>query len=258
MEVSVAYLLESKYEAERLEEQEKIKAYSLESELQNLMINENDKILDAGCGHGMASRFIKNSYNCFVSGCDFSEIRVAQAKKASSDNINFFHLNLESIESHKESYDFILSRYVFEYLNEPVKVCDSFKKLLNPEGRILLIDFDGVTSGLKTEDDAFNKEMEFLFRDLPIDLNVGKKLSTFLNESGFSSVKTKKENYVFKGRDLDLELKNIKKRFAQAQPEMTKVLGTNGYKSFVNKYISYFKDPNSVYSFDKYMVEGQL
>ena len=97
------YVLEHKDEAERLEYQATIPQYSIKEETKKLKIKKGAKVLDAGCGTGLLSRYIFDTYsNINVDAFDYSELRVAEAKKrikGTDYKINFFQDNIQDRKS---------------------------------------------------------------------------------------------------------------------------------------------------------------
>src|ERR1044071_5914304 len=91
----MSYVLESKSEFDRLEQQSGLSAYDCQRELALAglpPLQEGMRLLDAGCGSGVLGRHLAHRYpGCAVVGCDISEIRVCQAREAAGDcpNLHF-------------------------------------------------------------------------------------------------------------------------------------------------------------------------
>jgi len=95
------YILEHQDETERLEFQATIPQYSVENELKGFNPSNGSLVLDMGCGTGLLSRFISDKFPTIrVDACDFSDIRLAHAKKLAKTSANkkliFFKLTLET------------------------------------------------------------------------------------------------------------------------------------------------------------------
>src|SRR5690349_664404 len=108
----MAYVLESEDEFKRLEKQSNNKNYLLSDELKNIQFKNNDFILDAGCGSGLLSRHLLTlNSELKIDACDFSEIRIQQAKNHSShDRIRFFQSSLDQIPVKNETYTKVFCR----------------------------------------------------------------------------------------------------------------------------------------------------
>jgi len=96
-------------------------------------LRNGDIIVDAGCGNGSQYKYdLKNMAKEIigVDTCDDIEQNdnVTRRLKNSIDNISLSD----------ESVDIIISRYVFEHIKEPEKVLKEFKRILKPDGKIIL------------------------------------------------------------------------------------------------------------------------
>ncbi len=251
----MTYILEHSNEAQRLELQKEIEAYSIHSELAGVDLN-NKKILDAGCGGGDVSEYlISNSTGSRIHGCDQSDLRVAHAKKKNPSG-DFFTSSLENIDAEDDSFDLIVCRYVFEYLKDPISVLQEFKRVCKKGGEIIVIDIDGVFQNLFTINDSFNQQLSKLVSSIDVDLQVGRKLPAFFNKAGFSSFKSKMESFYFKGDDLSLEVENSKMRLSAIKEDISKVLGKEEGSYFSENYLRLLENESSVMFFNKFIVRG--
>ena len=128
----VEYTLEHSGEAQRLERQARQAGYSLEQEIGSLIpkLSPGTKILDAGCGSGLLSRYLCEQITddtIRLEACDRSEIRLEQARNLSSkapyDRIRYFSEDLENPGSGDNGYDQIFCRFVLQHLKPPGKSC---------------------------------------------------------------------------------------------------------------------------------------
>jgi len=253
----MAYILENVKEAERLELQKKIQAYSIEEELKEVDLNYKN-ILDAGCGGGDVSHYlIANSINSKISGCDFSDIRVAHAKKKNPSG-SFFKSSLEDIEAEDNSFDLIVCRYVFEYLPDPTKVLKEFKRVCKPGGEIIVIDIDGVFKNFHTSNLEFNNDLNHLVAQLKVDLDAGRKISSFFHLAGISQFDCSMSSFHFKGEELELEKENSEMRLNAIEPELLKAFGEKKSKEFSRNYLLLLEHRASVMFFNKFIVRGRV
>ncbi len=119
------YVLDNVSEFERLEDQVTQKNYSLKEELRFLEIKGGQRILDAGCGSGVLSKFlVSKNIPITVDACDYSELRIKQAKQYNKalPQINYHVSDLNRLPFEDETFDTVFSRFVFEYLDDPIKV----------------------------------------------------------------------------------------------------------------------------------------
>lgn len=172
------YILEHESEADRLEKQAEQKHYSITDELKNIDLSNVKTFLDAGCGTGLLSRHIQEQNPLIKTfGIDQSELRIQQAKKL-SPGTNFVNGNLEDLPFVDPSFDLVISRYVYEYLKDPIAVTKSLANALSPDGTLCLIDLDGIFYNIYSG----NPKLDFLLskvkNKLSEDFFVGRKLLT--------------------------------------------------------------------------------
>ena len=252
----MSYVLEDRRESKRLEEQADISQYSILKELKFFTLSEGESVLDLGCGTGLLSREIKSKFSfAEVSACDFSHERINVAKK-NSQNINFFVQNIEDIRLH-DQYDKVVSRYVFEHLQDPQRGMDNAYKLCKEGGEAYIIDFDGMFLNLYTIDDEFNSLLEEIQRGLNFDLFIGRKLPAMMKKSGFKNVKWDVEVSSFKGNELLAEIDNCKQRCENSFPIYSKILGEERAIKFSKKYIEYLPHEETVLFYNKFIVRGK-
>jgi SAM-dependent methyltransferase len=95
---------------------------------------KNKKVLDYGCGTGYGT-YMLSKFAQSVVGVDVSGESVAYAKEHFvSDNVIFKDIN----ELGNEKYDVIVSFQVIEHVKNDKTYINSLKKLLNPNGVLLL------------------------------------------------------------------------------------------------------------------------
>lgn len=218
--------------------------------------------MDAGCGSGLLSRHLKDiSPKLDISACDFSELRLQQAKniaylKDCYKEISFFHTNLDCTPFKDNAFDLIICRYVYEYLPNPIEVTKEFYRVLKEGGQIILVDLDGVMLNLATLNKEFNILFDEVKRGLDIDLYAGRKLSLYLNESNFSNIKRSITSHDFREKSLEEEFVNNKRRLSMARPSLEKILGKEKTKYFINQYLIEMKKESSTLFHNKFIVSA--
>jgi SAM-dependent methyltransferase len=259
----MGYVLEHVGEALRLEKQAKQNGYVLEEELQNLTIKSGDKVLDAGCGNGLMTRFLKQNYsNISVSGCDFSELRLKQAMAMNRESnifgVDFFSCDLENIPKNTNSFDKIVSRYVFEHLANPQKVMDELYRVVNVGGEVSVIDFDGMFFNLYNDDKILQAQLDQIRINLNFDLFIGRKLPTLMQKSGFKNINWKFTCVDFQGLNREEEYKNIVDRLNFAYPVLKAIFKDDSeVEDFKRRYLDAVQDPFSVLFYNKIIITGQ-
>ncbi len=254
----MSYILESSLEAERLEKQALQKNYSIESELKCIDIRDGMSVLDAGCGTGVLSRYLCDNNSIDSYACDNSVLRLEQAKKLSDGyDINYFESDLNEIDLSKGNVDFVVCRYVFEYLSNPVSVCCEFKRILSDDGKVCLIDLDGVFANIYSGDIELESMLELLRVGVPnLDVYVGRKLPSFLVSAGFHDVRWDVSVEVFQGDELELEIENSAQRIEQAMPLIDEVFGARS-SEFCERYMRALRVRGATLFMNKFIVTGR-
>lgn len=259
----MGYVLEHIGEAVRLEKQAKQKGYILEEELKDFKLKSNSKILDAGCGNGLLTRFLRKNFpSTSVSGCDFSELRLHQAATMNRDagvtGVEFFQCNLETVPQKDNSYDHIISRYVFEHLENPQKVMNELYRVCAQGGSVNIIDFDGMFFNLYNDDEVLQMWLSQLQAAFKFDLFIGRKLPTLMHKSGFKNVQWRMECVQFPHGEKSLELQNIIERLEYATPVFLSVFQCEDkVEEFKKHYLTAVEDQSSVLFYNKIIVTGE-
>ena len=255
------YVLEHQDEAERLEYQATIPQYSIKDETKKLKIKPHSRVLDAGCGSGVLSRFIQDQYaDTLVDAFDYSELRVAEAKKRiknTNNKINFFQDNIESMNVASETYDVIVSRYVIEHLPNPKTAIKEMVRLLRPGGMLYIIDLDGIFINLHSENPRFNFLLEKIKAGFKSDLFIGRKLPAYFRESGLVNIDYDVTAIQFKGEEAELEFANNQQRCFNCRQEFSRILGSELLADEFNTlYLEESMKPGNVVFFNKFIVSG--
>ena len=261
--MSTSYLLEHEGEFNRLERQSEQPHYNIASELRFLDLKEGMKVLDAGCGSGLLSRYlVESGPKIEVNACDFSDLRLKQARdfsqKSGHKEINYFRSKLDEIDIPDNSLDRVVCRFVYEYLPNPVAVTQEFFRILKPGGRAYLIDLDGIFLNFWTANDRLNFLIEKLRKNLNVDLYVGRKLSSFLQKSSFSDINWDSTNHNFiSQQDLKDEYQNNVDRLTFGKQYFIEALGNEKtFKEFEDLYLSEMKKDGSALFFNKFISWG--
>ena len=142
------------------------------------------RVLDAGCGAGVFSRFLASrGYN--VTAFDASPEMIERAREISSSSaptpiegggwgvVEFQNSTIENFDSPAESFDAILSLSMLEYVDDDEAAIEKFHRLLKKDGilivsvpnrRGILRKIEGVVFGIRTvsRDKIFAGRGEYL------------------------------------------------------------------------------------------------
>lgn len=258
-----SYVLDNHQEFERLEVQAKQKSYCLKDELSHLEIRPGMRLLDAGCGSGVVTKYLAKNYpDNDIDSCDFSEIRIQQARKMNAENpkINYHVADLATLPFPDETFDGAISRYVYEYLPDPVRATKELARVLKPGGKLYLIDLDGVFLNFWTTNTHLNQLLDRLGRSIDFDLHVGKKLPSFLQMAGLQHIQWRVTVHPFTGEELLAERENNRIRLEGAREKFTKALeSTELYEEFSRLYLEEMdkaERESSVMYFNKFIAWG--
>ena len=254
------YLIDGKNESERLNFQNKMDICDLDLELNHYKWNRDHRVLDAGCGNGnLVEKLIQKEVK-HIDGIDFSDDRIADAKKRFShlSNVRFFQGSLEETNLEAASYDTVVCRYIYEHLTTPALVLKELNRLLKPDGTINIINFDDMVFNFHTKNEAFNKELKKAKSRIPQDLEIGRKLPQLLKQNGYDRVEWEAVTYFFQGERLELEKTNSKMRFEQGRENLSRYFDSmKDYEVFVDNYMNELNDDCNVLSSSKFLIKAR-
>ena len=257
------YIMECEEENNRLDFQEKIETYKIKHDLIRFDINSEHHVLDAGCGSGTVTRYLSHTFGLKkIDGCDISHDRLNQAISASSlHQINFFQSSLDNIKVKDNTYDRIVCRFVYEYLPDPLKVTKEFHRILKPNGKICLIDLDGMLFNLYHQNiilkDYLDKIKIGFETKYKVDLFVGRKLRFFLQETGFKNITHSARTMVFEAEELQKEIENFRIRFENAYQMYDDILGLKDAAHFKELYLEELNRNGNVIFYNNFSVIGE-
>jgi ubiquinone/menaquinone biosynthesis C-methylase UbiE len=102
------------------------------------------KILDIACGTGELENLLLNEEpNRSIVGIDISEgmLEIAKEKCQKYPNVSFAIANASDLPFPNNSFDTIVSANAFHYFDRPDIVLREMRRVIQPEGRIIIIDW---------------------------------------------------------------------------------------------------------------------
>ena len=106
--------------------------------------NGDERILDIACGTGALEEIILEKYpNQRIIGLDFADgmLSVACKKFAVYPNVHFLRANASRLPFPAKSFDIVVCCNALHYFIEPSKVLAECHRMLNPNGRLILLDW---------------------------------------------------------------------------------------------------------------------
>jgi len=98
---------------------------------------KSPRLLDVGCGIGRITKYIYQNFNASIDAIDISEKAIELAKE-DKKSINFIHTDAMDFDGFGYLYDFIVLNNIYEHVENPVGLLKKIKKILKPEGVIIL------------------------------------------------------------------------------------------------------------------------
>lgn len=201
--MSPFYLMESATEPERLaaiRNRDRIKQQLLDTGF--LSLRGNPHVVDAGSGIGevaevMGELLQNHSELPQVTLLDFSEQRHAEALRrlgpGKAVRYQYVLCDLEEIPLRAGCADYVISRFVFEYLANPQAVFNELARTLKPGGKLVIgdLDYNCLTHyplDPQMEGDLLGV-MKVLQENRFFDPYVGRKLYSFFHGAGMADIK---------------------------------------------------------------------
>mgnify|MGYP003295617224 CR=1 FL=1 len=164
---SIYNLIGLNNEVNRLETQAKLGWNKEFRTLKWLGLKDGMKILDVGSGTGVYTELLlENLPNSTITALEVDKNIMSIAKdrlsKYSDKRVNFkigTIMNSGLIES---SYDFIICRFVFQHLENPIMAAKEIYKLLKPGGIVAIIDSDRGLYGVSDPDILFKSGRNYI------------------------------------------------------------------------------------------------
>ena len=252
------YLLNDQKEHIRLDEQNSMEVYSVSEELSNISISPDDKIMDAGCGHGAITDELLKKGATNIIGVDGSEERIKNysLKYENTSYIKSEISKLENLPFEDNTFDKIFCRFVLHHVTGPSKILNEYKRVLKKGGLLVLVDSDGILFNIYSRKYDFTDEFSILKKKLEMDMMIGRKLKPYLNELGLKELSSKIIPMHFTGDQLKNEREQYISRFDSMEDIMKTILGDKAAINFIENYINALSDPSTELFYNKFVVTG--
>ncbi|MFH1156703.1 MAG: class I SAM-dependent methyltransferase [Pseudomonadota bacterium] len=99
-----------------------------------------DLILDAGCGHGMTTRYLSDIHGIRTVGVDFNGEVLISASRKSGGKIPFARSRLPVLPFRSGAFDGIFCECVLSQVRQKAQCLKEFFRLLRPNGKLVLAD----------------------------------------------------------------------------------------------------------------------
>ena len=177
---------------------------------------DSGRMLELGCGQGIRTKIMAElSPHAEVIGIDRSEAMLELARpglSATHDNLSFERADIYELPFPDGGFDFVYARLVFMHLSEPLGALRSISRKLKPGGRVLIEDADRDCMFFEPEPEKFAAYWRLIQdgqRRLGGDPNVGRRLASYLKETGFEDLNIEVQPIVGDGADIEFIIREL-------------------------------------------------
>ena len=193
-----SYFMDDPREGERLERKVNPNQFVHNYLKRHLDSLSGGMILEVGCGPGVFLSVLGNMYpQHTITGIDISEDRITQADARLLDikNAEAIQADIYNLPFADNSFDFIYSRFLFEYLQYPVEATKELYRVCKPNGKILLQDLDSQFTFYPEISPELKEALITLNTETGFDPDIGRKLYSIGRLGGFSFLTVETEMY---------------------------------------------------------------
>lgn len=158
--------------------------------------NGGSLILEAGCGVGAQTKIIApQNTDCKFFSIDISHESVIQAeeliKNLEIKNVEFLQADIFNLPFEDNYFDHLFLCFVLEHLSRPIVALQELKRVLKPNGTIMVIEGDHGSTYFHPESEEALEAVHsqvMLQKSNGGDANIGRKLYPLLNDAGFQNI----------------------------------------------------------------------
>jgi ubiquinone/menaquinone biosynthesis C-methylase UbiE len=180
--------------AARLESRGKHTFFSqvIDDYMNALALSRDETILDLGCGTGVVARTIarRGDVKGRIVAMDISPYLVGLGKRFASEEgvggrIDFLTGDAHSIIEPEGKFDVVVMHTLVSHVVDPVTVIEEARRLLRPEGRIVIFDGDFASRVCATDAPDGGAEMDRLILRMTAQSTVMRQMPRLLAKGGF-------------------------------------------------------------------------
>ncbi|MDJ1479317.1 methyltransferase domain-containing protein [Cytophagaceae bacterium YF14B1] len=250
------YLMDDPREAKRLDA--KVNPDEFISTFLSPVLTEGAQtIADLGCGAGaiisaLAAKFPEKQFF----GVDVSAARLEQAQlKCFTEegnaltNISFREGSIYEIPLASDSVDVVYTRFLLEYLKEPVAAIRELKRIIRPGGKVVLQDLDGqLLFQYPFSVPEMEQVFDYLNKKTGFDPYIGRKLFAYSRQAELVLDKMDVRAYhLFPGKIDDYNRWLWEMKFDIFMPQAAEALGSEeAAQQLKTKYMAFLDDPDTL------------
>ena len=223
------------------------------------------EVLSVGCGPGLMLREISTlDRSIRGTGLDISPSRVqtAREKNAGNRQLKFVCGDAQEMQFARNSFDFVYSRMLFQYLPKKEQAMDEIVRVCRPGGTVLLQDLDGQLLWNYPEEPGLQSALAQVLGALGktgFDPFVGRKLFRLAQRAGLENLKVQVECYhLIAGEPSRHILEQWKLKLDIALPQIAHVLGSERKaQEQIDRFIEYLSRPDTLTYSNVFTVTGE-
>lgn len=186
-----------KNEIVRLEKQVNLFSKKEMKTLKLMGIKDGSKILDLGCGPGFYTEKLLNEFSkSKIVALDSDKYLIEFAKKMLEEKykkrIDFITQDIEKNNIPNDTFDYVISRLVFQHLDNPLNVAKEIYRILKPGGKVIIIDIDNDLWGTTYPESKLvkilNTNLSSVQKSMGGNRKIGRLLVSVLKNVGFKDL----------------------------------------------------------------------
>ena len=248
-------------EGRRLDSQNNLDQYGLHNVLKSIdldFIKSGDKIVDLGFGTGYFSLWLLdkiknksitiNAVDFFEGLMDFGLSQLDENKRRVVNPIVDNFLTLKKVED--ESQDVAITRCTYEHVPYEIdKFTSCIYKKLKPGGKLIIVDFDNISTNVQTNDESFNQQViKVSYGIESFHPSICSRVYKELKNQNFNVLDIKNNLVTFLTPEEKKEESRVwEKRFSKLSHPLSRILGSDKEaENYIKSFHSAIEDPNSM------------
>lgn len=184
---------------------------------------DNKTVLEVGCGRGGGSKWISDTYNVDMHGCDITPVHIDVCKRNEKENLHYKVGSSDSLPYEAESIDIMFSIEVSQAFQDLNGFFERAAKIIKSDGTIVIIDMYPISNvdrnKMMRDIDTYKNIASLWFKDIEVEI-----ITENVKDALFQDVELMKE-YIENDRVAFFASENAR----------------DSYYRYVNNDIGYFK-----------------
>lgn len=260
---AIDYIMEDPREAARLEAKVDPRAW-VQKYLAH-RIRPSAEVLSVGCGPGAILNEVSALHSTIhATGIDISADRIQEAIQRNRNNprLKFVRGDAHAMQFLANSFDFVYSRMLLQYLREKEKAVAEMVRVCKPGGTVLIQDLDGQLLWHYPEDCVVQGAVERVAAALAstgFDPFVGRKLFWLAQMAGLQRVDVQAECYHLIAGEIEPRvLRQWELKLDIAKSQMAKAFGSKEEaEKQIQRFLEYLRRPDTLTYSVQFTVTGE-